>query len=477
LNLDSDDTVILCNHGKQIESHVRGVEMFRKLLDYCDWGDNVGLVFPQNVEPYLHHGTLICSKDFPYSVRGKYECPAVMEDKKDFANIPYYDRQFILMVKDEQNVANAYDQTGNINFIFSCDDYPKDITFPFGHPQPNTLYFAHPLRSYYIPLEDASVSLFYERIQEMSRLMQCLGAETITLRCVKGDSISEGMRNATEAGVGGHYHIYHLEGGYRSSTDHQSYQTRENEMSEVRHFNPTAKPYCPDDLIWAAVDPDLNSLVKQRLEGGLLKFSKRVSTKETMAVSNSRLKEIKAAFDVMIASISANYNKNTDASFAESNETLWEISVEFKPLHEIGVSTKTDKAINDDAKQVGDGTVAASSQSPSPALQKSIANSSNEENYIEEYLQCLAEGEITSAKIRLLKRLAISLGISEERAKELESLCNTVQLTDAEKQYLEEFKACLEDEPEISASTRRLLNRLSASLDLTQDQVSRLEKM
>ena len=103
--------------------------------------------------------------------------------------------------------------------------------------------------------------------------------------------------------------------------------------------------------------------------------------------------------------------------------------------------------------------------------------SSNEGTYLEEYRQCLSDGEISPAEIRLLKKLAISLGISEARVRELEASCKEVKLTEAEKQYLEEYKACLEDGPEISASTRRLLNRLASSLNLTDNQVSRLEKM
>ncbi len=104
-------------------------------------------------------------------------------------------------------------------------------------------------------------------------------------------------------------------------------------------------------------------------------------------------------------------------------------------------------------------------------------NIKNEEIYLEEYRQCLSDGAISSAEIRLLKKLALSLGISEERARKLEASCKSIQLTDEEKQYLDEFKGCLEDGSEISASTRRLLNRLAFSLNLTKDQVNRLEKM
>lgn len=108
---------------------------------------------------------------------------------------------------------------------------------------------------------------------------------------------------------------------------------------------------------------------------------------------------------------------------------------------------------------------------------KESGYSENEKSYIEEYRQCLADGEISSAEIRLLKRLASSLGISESRAKELEESCKVPQLSEAEKQYLEEYRACLEDGPELSASTRRLLGRVAASLKLTDEQVKRLENM
>ncbi len=104
-------------------------------------------------------------------------------------------------------------------------------------------------------------------------------------------------------------------------------------------------------------------------------------------------------------------------------------------------------------------------------------NTKNEETYLEEYRQCLADGEISSAEIRLLKKLALSLGISEERAKELEQMAISSYLTDAEKQYLDEYKACIEDAYEVSSSTRRLLNKLAASLNISDEQVVRLEKM
>lgn len=100
-----------------------------------------------------------------------------------------------------------------------------------------------------------------------------------------------------------------------------------------------------------------------------------------------------------------------------------------------------------------------------------------EQEYIAEYRECLADGDISASEVRLLNKLAKSLGISEERARELEKSVTASNLTDAEKQYLDEYKACLEDAPVLSSSTRRLLNRLATSLNLSDEQVSKLEKM
>ncbi len=458
LNIDDDNTILLCNKGSIIEGYALHVEMFRKLIDECEYGDMIGLLLPFSAEGYVSHGTLICSKDFAFSAKGGYYCNLVKKGTEPFSDVQYHDRQFVFVIKDSDDIGKCYDPSNTINFVFSLNEIPKDITFPFGHPQPNTLYYAHPLRPYYIPVEEANLTLFYERIQELSRLLQCLGATSVTLRCLKGKSVTEGNKNSRETGMAGSYMAYSAEGNYGTTNDTHSFQSRENEMSEEKHFNPTVAPYCPEDLVWAAMDSDLHSLVDQRLNGGLLHFSKKVSTKETMNASSSRLTDVKAAFGCMVAKVSANYNSETDSTFCESNETLWEISAEFKPMEEFAnPKSSEDKEI----------TVITAGSSVTSA----------EQEYIDEYCECIANGEISSSEVRLLNKLAKSLGIDESRARELEQIAFSSNLSETEKQYLNEYKACIEDASELSSSTRRLLNKLAASLNLSDEQVMRLEKM
>ena len=103
----------------------------------------------------------------------------------------------------------------------------------------------------------------------------------------------------------------------------------------------------------------------------------------------------------------------------------------------------------------------------------SASVTSEEQEYLEEIRACLDnDGEITSRERRLLDRLRKSLGITEARAKELEASVNN--MSDEEKEYQEELKACLEDGT-ISDRERRLLDRLRKSLGISEECAKAIE--
>lgn len=103
----------------------------------------------------------------------------------------------------------------------------------------------------------------------------------------------------------------------------------------------------------------------------------------------------------------------------------------------------------------------------------STSVTSEEQEYLEEIRACLDnDGEITSRERRLLDRLRKSLGITEARAKELEASVNS--MSDEEKEYQEELKACLEDGT-ISDRERRLLDRLRKSLGISEERAKAIE--
>lgn len=102
--------------------------------------------------------------------------------------------------------------------------------------------------------------------------------------------------------------------------------------------------------------------------------------------------------------------------------------------------------------------------------------SPNEQEYLEEVKMCLEEdNEISPRERRLLDRLRTKLNISEERAKELEESLKTPQLTEEEQEYLEEYKLCLEENGEVSSKERRLLDRLRDKLGISVERAKELE--
>ena len=374
-----------------------------------------------------------------------------------FSNRPYQDRQFIFTVRNVDSIGGCYDETDNIKYVIPINEMPGDISFPLGHPQPNTLYYAHPLRPYYLPVENAQLQLFYEKVQEICRLFQCLGATEITTRSIKGHRVNESFNASVSMEGEAGYKILGVSGSQNKSTSGNQNTESRNEMSLTQSFSPTKAPYCPDDLLWATKDPEIQTFIKQRLEGGLLTFTKRISTFETMSVSSTQMLDVKAAFHNLIMNVSGNFKAESDRTFNETSETEWELSVVFKPINEFSTSQSIESS-----KDV-------------PLLESTSGLSAQEQEYLEEVKYVLEDGEISNRERRSLERLAAKLGISSERAALLEKSLSEPSLTEEEKDYLEEYKSMLED-GEIGERERRTLERLRNRLGLSAEKVSELEK-
>lgn len=110
------------------------------------------------------------------------------------------------------------------------------------------------------------------------------------------------------------------------------------------------------------------------------------------------------------------------------------------------------------------------------SVQKENILTDKEQEYAEEIKAFFADdGEISDRERRLLNRLRESLGISEERAAELEALCNPNVLSKEEQEYADEVKVVLEDGV-ISDRERRLLNSLAKSLNISPERALQIEE-
>lgn len=496
---DSDDLIQYCGYGIEGRTKEELIASYMRNMSFSPFNDSSD---EENID-FLE----MWAESIPEEVK------EIMNGKGTFAKIPYHNRQFIFTVRDLDHIGGCYDETDTIQYVFAMDELPKNISFPFGHPQPNTLYYAHPLRPVYLPFENAQTLLFHERIQEICRLFQCLGATKIIARCLKGEKVSESVMTTNDFEANGGYKflggsfIHSGKGGMKNNRENK------NEMFLEQDFSPKKYPYCPDDLIWAINDPEIQTLIQQRLEGSLLSFSKRVSSFETSNLSQNRINEVRGAFHNLIMNVSANYSSSVDSTFSSIDETEWELNVQFKPIEEFDISTMPQNKIKLPKKEnilmevekfcpmgeegaLGVGIVGTLMKDVKKGDKVIIGDDKSafksEVNHVILFLKFIEEGEAGDEHVILilegvtLTNIRPGMNIYLDKIETLSPEQNSSQLTmnkknmivltDNEKKYKEEILFCLEDGGAISTDDRKYLERKRIKFNISEERAKEIEK-
>ena len=98
----------------------------------------------------------------------------------------------------------------------------------------------------------------------------------------------------------------------------------------------------------------------------------------------------------------------------------------------------------------------------------------NEQRYLEELQFCLEDdGKIDEKERRMLERIRLKYGISEKRAKELETTASNIAQTEEEIEYCSAVKEILTD-GELTEKDLCLLARLAINLDISSERADEL---
>lgn len=214
----------------------------------------------------------------------------LVEDSASFSKILYNIRKFIFVLGTEKQLPGCYDKDGNIQFVFTLNDLPTSIQFPVGHPQANTLYIGHPFKpATYLPFENATEQLFMERVHELCYLGQCLGANEIRIKRLRG--LDTASSEAKQLDVSGELDVKAVKvgGSFGKNTAAQNSYSSKDGMEMVQTYFPTKQPYCPDDLVWLDSETSWQALVKQRLNGNILSYSLHLSSSESVSMTSSKV--------------------------------------------------------------------------------------------------------------------------------------------------------------------------------------------
>lgn len=366
-----------------------------------------------------------------------------------FLEQPYNERKLIVPVKSYSDLSQKTLSVVDINHL-------PAIHFPMGHPIANQLYVGHPyIPSNYIPFENYELTFIEDKVREFCQIMQYLGATEINIECINSSSSNKDTNLQQKGSASVNYKLASASGeGERNRTD-KFLEDISQSINLHQKFYPKSKPMLPPDLVWYAHEPSWQRLYNQRMQGALMEHEERIETKKSQVVENSELKRISAEVKWLFVEANGNWEQSMEEKFEAHDNAILAIHVKFAPLESLQDSTPV--------------------PSQQPALNRGLTMTEDEKEYLEEVKACLEEdSEISPKERRLLNRLRERLGISEKRAEELEASLQSIQLTDDEKEYLEEYKACLE-EGEISPKERRLLDRLRDKLGIPEERAKEIE--
>lgn len=371
--------------------------------------------------------------------------------KEKFFERPYNQRKILLPVKQYTDLTQ---ETLN---VISVDNLPE-IDFPIGHPVANQLYIGHPyLPHKYLPFENYQLELIEDKVREFCSLAQKLGATEITIECLNTSS-SDGTVSGNMSGNASGQHKV-VEGNVSGRLEYSRHLIEELTHSINMHqtFTPTQAPILPEGMVWYANEPSWQRLYAQRMEGSLLTHEERIETRKSQMVESSEMKEIKGELKSLFASAGLEWSKTEEAKYQMQENAILSIKVKFAPMKQLTGELAQQQLIE-------------------PAIEETLQLTGEEQEYLDEVKECLADAELGGSERRLLNKLRIKLGISEVRAAELEESLHKPQLTEAEKEYLEAYEDALEDGV-ISEKERRLLDKLMKINDISAERASEIEKM
>ena len=386
------------------------------------------------------------------------ESESIMKDLWDnyTTEREYKDRKFIMLIKDHEIGGCRVDGID----VFRLSNIPSCFKFPTGHPVANQLYIGHPYNpSLYVPFEESEDIFFVDKVHELCYLLECLGAEEINITSIKGKNISE--LNDSQRDFSGSADVKLLSGDVSGSmqSHHQGEMTSNNQRTMRIKLDPMRKPFLPEGLIWYDQQPQWQRLVNSRINGNMLEYNEFISTSQTKFTSNQEKIDIKAAAKYLWTKIHAEVDLNIKTQFKETTETQWKVDVKFRSIKEF-------TNVIDEAPQTS---------TQDTKLISTAQMTDDEQSYAEEIKFCLEDGAIGEKERRFLERMRTRLGISLERAAEIEKSLQKPQLTEDEQEYLDAVMDEIVDGL-IPESSRKFLDRLRCKMDISENRAQEIEK-
>lgn len=365
----------------------------------------------------------------------------------------YKDRKYILIVPDRK-IGGCFDTDIK---VFRDSNIPSCIKFYDGLPLTNELYMGHPFNpEVYVPFEQAEEFLFLDKVQEFCYILQCLGAEEITITSVKGKKVEE--MNSSQDSLNIEGKAWFVKGEFeKKDSSVKNFNSTSADQYEVRYmYDPMDLPFVPNDIVWYQNQPKWQRLAQSRIQGNTLEYSESLSTKDSRFTSSSEKNEIRGKLKVLKMKISGSKESDIEKQLKEETETEWRISVKFRSKKYL----------------VSDSNVSL----PTTALKAVSSLTDNEQKLLNEIKSCLEDdGIIDSNEEKYLEKFRERLGISSERAKELRNSLEKPVLSSDEEEYALAYIELLEN-GRLPQSSEKIVMRYRKLYNVSDERAKFIEK-
>lgn len=367
---------------------------------------------------------------------------------EEFLNLPYNERKVILPVREYTDLHQKS------LTVLKLENFPK-IDLPIGHPAANQLYVGHPLiPSKYIQFENYQLELVEDRVREFCILAQSLGATEIKIETVNALSKDENLNGKSSSDSNVDYALASTDVSINKDFSRHMIDELTKTISLHQTFEPKGKPTLPNGMVWYNSEPSWQRLYSQRVNGGLTSHEERIETKKNQMLEGRELSEIKGELKVLFDKMEVSMSSEEESKLVQQENAIISVKVKFAPLNQL---------MTDNTKNLSKNIPTGSSLTP------------DEEEYLNEYKEISADGEISERDRRFLEKIKKANGISDERAREIEDMI-IPKLSEEEQEYLDEYREIISD-GEISARDQRFLDKLKSANGISEERARELEGM
>ena len=185
---------------------------------------------------------------------------------------------------------------------------------------------------------------------------------------------------------------------------------------------------------------------------------------------------LKADFTNLLTAANMSANYDLKKMFSSEESITWRLDVEFAPLDtltEVPESSESATVVIEKKQEdYNEQHIQQCEVNATIAINQDLPE--NEQRYLEELQFCLEDdGKIDEKERRILERIRLKYGISEKRAKELETTASNIAQTEEEIEYCSAVKESLAD-GELTEKDLCLLARLAINLDISSERADEL---